>query len=67
MLQIKPKRVADPNKPGAHIEDYWDESKKILSNSAQLMSNLKNFDKEHIPDSVIKKLDYYIKLEYFTP
>ncbi|KAH0569467.1 Dynein heavy chain [Spironucleus salmonicida] len=67
LFQLKPKRVADSQNVGKFLEDYWDESKKLLGNSGALMTNLKTFDKENIPESVIKKLDFYIKLEDFNP
>lgn len=37
----------------------WDTAKKMLGESA-FMENLKTFDKENIPDSVIKKLKKYV-------
>lgn len=33
ILQIKPKKTQDPNNPAKKIDDYWEPSQKLLSES----------------------------------
>jgi len=44
----------------------WDTAKKVLSDS-QFMPRLLGFDKDNIPDKVIKKLEKYTQDPAFTP
>lgn len=66
MLQIKPKRIPDPKKPGDKINDYWGPAQNMLTDTAFLPS-LKSFDKDHIPEQVIKVIQPYLKLDEFDP
>ncbi|KAH8941010.1 hypothetical protein BDL97_14G015200 [Sphagnum fallax] len=67
MFQIAPKMVADPNKLGKKLPDYWDASTKMLTDPTIFLDSLLNFDKENIPESVIQKIEPYIAMESFTP
>ena len=51
---------------GTRVADYWEPAKKLLGDSS-LLSRLLSFDKDNIPDAVIKKLQPYIENEDFTP
>jgi hypothetical protein len=53
--------------PGKKIPDYWEPSKKLLNNPTEFLESLLKYDKENIPDSVIKKIEPYIHMEDFTP
>ncbi|KAG6554407.1 hypothetical protein Mapa_004324 [Marchantia paleacea] len=66
MKEIKPKRIPDPKKPGNKINDYWGPAQNMLTDTAFLPS-LKSFDKDHIPEQVIKVIQPYLKLEEFDP
>jgi dynein heavy chain len=52
---------------GKKIANYWDASKKILNDPTKFLDSLLNFDKDNIPESVIKKVEPYIQMEEFTP
>jgi hypothetical protein len=52
---------------GKKLADYWDPSKKLLSDANKFLDSLLTFDKENIPDAVIKKIEPYIAWEGFTP
>merc|ERR1719171_2888641 len=68
MFEVKPVKVADPNNPGKKIEDYWAASKtEVLTNADALLQKLMNYDKENIPDAVIKKIEPYINREDIDP
>merc|ERR1719171_901956 len=68
MFEVKPVKVADPNNPGKKIEDYWAASKtEVLTNADALLQKLMNYDKENIPDAVIKKIEPYINRQDFAP
>ena len=44
----------------------WDESKKLL-NDSNFVQNLKDYDKDNIPEKIIKSLQRYMKMEDFDP
>jgi dynein heavy chain len=44
----------------------WDESKKLL-NDSNFIQNLKDYDKDNIPEKIIKSLQKYIKMSDFDP
>jgi hypothetical protein len=52
---------------GKKVEDYWDAGKKLLSDPKHFLDSLVNFDKENIPDAVIKKIEPFIAMDTFTP
>ena len=69
MFQIKPNRVKDPDNPMAKkINDYFVPAKQQLLNDPKgLLNNMKKFDKDNIPESLIKKINPYIENPEFTP
>jgi dynein heavy chain len=68
MFGIKAVKVNDPDNVGKKLNDYWQAAQKnILVNANQLLENLKTFDKDNIPDSVIQKIEPYIAMPGFTP
>lgn len=54
MKQVKPDRKLDPNS-GKMIDDYWSSSVKLLGDM-KFLEGLKNYDKDSIPQSVMKKI-----------
>ena len=67
MFDEKPKMVADPNKIGKKIADYWEPAKKLLVDPTKFLNNLMEYDKDNIKDTVITKISPYIDMETFTP
>ncbi|BBN11637.1 hypothetical protein Mp_5g13570 [Marchantia polymorpha subsp. ruderalis] len=67
MFQQAPKMVADPNKLGKKLADYWDASTKMLTDPTKFLDSLLGFDKDNIPESVIVKIEPFITMEAFTP
>ena len=67
MFKVAPKMVADPNKVGKKIADYWEPSTKLVSKPDQFLESLLTYDKENIEDAVITKIKPYIENENFTP
>eukprot|EP00392_Amoebophrya_sp_AT5.2_P006221 g6231.t1 len=69
MFEIKPKMVADPSgAPGKKVADYWDVSKgTLLADPKKLLVDLFDFDKDNIPEKVIKGIQAYIDNEGFMP
>ncbi|XP_063078071.1 dynein axonemal heavy chain 3 [Engraulis encrasicolus] len=55
MKGIKPERKPDPGGSGKMIEDYWGNSKKLLSD-LHFLDTLKAFDKDNISPAVIKRI-----------
>ncbi|XP_076154944.1 dynein axonemal heavy chain 3 [Alosa pseudoharengus] len=55
MKGIKPERKPDPGGSGKMIEDYWGNSKKLLSD-LHFLDSLKAFDKDNIPPANIKRI-----------
>lgn len=66
ILQVKPARVKDPNS-GQMVQDYWEVSKKLLSDP-NFITSLKEYDKDNIPPKVIDTIrKTYIANPDFTP
>ncbi|CAL6082691.1 Dynein_heavy chain [Hexamita inflata] len=66
LMRMKPNKVADKEKAGAFVEDYWDSAKKLLTNSQQLMNDLLNYQKEQITLEMVNKLKKYINEPFFN-
>jgi dynein heavy chain len=69
MFEVKPKKIKDPENPmGPKILDYQEQARNIVLKDAQkMLQDMKAFDKDNIPDSVIEKVGPYITMEAFTP
>lgn len=52
---------------GKKLPDYWDSSKKLLNDANKFLDNLLTFERDNIPDAIIKKIESYIAMEEFTP
>ncbi|XP_078517697.1 dynein axonemal heavy chain 12 [Lissotriton helveticus] len=61
MKDIKPEKIMDPAGTGEKILDYWGPSKKLLGDM-NFLRDLKIYDKDNIPVSVMQK----IRSEYIT-
>uniref|UniRef100_A0A673A977 Dynein axonemal heavy chain 12 n=1 Tax=Sphaeramia orbicularis TaxID=375764 RepID=A0A673A977_9TELE len=61
MKDIKPDKIADPAGTGKKILDYWGPSKKLLGDM-NFLRDLKEYDKDNIPVSVMQK----IRSQYMT-
>ncbi|KAK3096562.1 hypothetical protein FSP39_001310 [Pinctada imbricata] len=66
MKEVKPKKVAG-EKPGEKVNDYWEPGKGMLSDPGKFLESLFKFDKDNIPDDVIKKIQPLIDNPDFTP
>jgi dynein heavy chain, axonemal len=67
MFNIKPKVVNDPDNPGKKMKDWWSSAQStILQDAKKLLSDLKEYDKDNIPDSVIQEIDPLVKDPDFT-
>ncbi|NXU12627.1 DYH1 protein, partial [Pardalotus punctatus] len=62
----KPKRVAG-EKIGTKVDDYWEPGRALLQDPVQFLNSLYDYDKDNIPDSVIKAIQPYIDNEEFQP
>ncbi|EFJ44216.1 dynein heavy chain 2 [Volvox carteri f. nagariensis] len=67
MFDEKPKMKDDPANVGKKIPDYWEPAKKLLNDPTKFLENLFSYDKDNIPDHVIKKIESYIQRDDFTP
>ncbi|GLI62391.1 hypothetical protein VaNZ11_005010 [Volvox africanus] len=67
MFDEKPKMKDDPANVGKKIPDYWEPSKKLLNDPTKFLESLFTYDKDNIPDHVIKKIEPYIQRDDFTP
>ncbi|GLC56009.1 hypothetical protein PLESTB_001054700 [Pleodorina starrii] len=67
MFDEKPKMKDDPANVGKKIPDYWEPAKKLLNDPTKFLESLFTYDKDNIPDHVIKKIEPYIQREDFTP
>ena len=68
MFEIKPEKVADPDTPGKKIDDYFKAAQKnILGKAEQLLTDMQKYDKDNIPDRIIKRIEPFIEDPNFTP
>ena len=68
MLQIRPlMKVTNPQFPDRKEEDYWTPGKELLAKPNQLLERLLNYDKDNIPDRLIKLVAPMIESEEFQP
>ena len=61
MLDVKPDKIADPNGGPKKVLDYWGPSKRILSDMG-FLGRLKTYDKDNIPEKVMKQIRNEYKL-----
>ncbi|XP_032892704.1 dynein heavy chain 1, axonemal [Amblyraja radiata] len=66
MKGIKPKKIAG-ERPGSKIDDYWEPGKGLLQDPTKFLDSLFKYDKDNIPDSIIKAIQPYIDSEDFMP
>ncbi|GMH70086.1 hypothetical protein TrRE_jg13191 [Triparma retinervis] len=67
-FKIKPNKKNDPDNPGKKLEDWFGAGKdNLLTNPNTFMDMLKKYDKDNIPESVIKKVEPFMTDENFTP
>uniref|UniRef100_UPI00398EE5C8 dynein axonemal heavy chain 1 isoform X2 n=1 Tax=Pristiophorus japonicus TaxID=55135 RepID=UPI00398EE5C8 len=68
MKGIKPKKVTgDKAGGGGKIDDYWEPGKGLLQDPGKFLESLFKYDKDNIPDSIIKSIQPYIDNEDFMP
>jgi dynein heavy chain, axonemal len=48
-------QVPDPSGSGKKLDDFWEPSKKALGDP-NFVSNLKNYDKDHVPPKIIESI-----------
>ena len=53
--------------PGEKRDDYWEPGKGLLAEPQKFLDSLFKFDKDNIPDAVIKSIQPYIDNEAFQP
>uniref|UniRef100_A0A383V949 AAA+ ATPase domain-containing protein n=1 Tax=Tetradesmus obliquus TaxID=3088 RepID=A0A383V949_TETOB len=65
LLNVKPKKVNDPANPTKKIDDYWGPSQALLGDST-FMSQLQEYDKDHIPPACIVAVRPYLDRPEFA-
>merc|ERR1719487_633311 len=63
MFSMKAYRVGDPHAPGRKCEDYWPVAQRLLSDPGGFINRLLQFDKDNIPENVIRRVEPYIDSE----
>ena len=66
MLEVKPKRINDPNNPVKKIDDYWSPSQGLLGDST-FLATLQKYDKDNIKPAIITKIRPFLDREDFQP
>ena len=68
MFEVKPEKVADPDTPGKKIDDYFKAAQKnLLGKAEELLGNMQKYDKDNIPEKIIKRINPFIEDPNFTP
>jgi dynein heavy chain len=47
--------------------DYWEVGKRMLNDPNRFLESLIMYDRDHISDSIIKKIDNYMMNQNFLP
>ncbi len=64
---IKADKINDPAGTGKKLDDFWGPSKRLLGDM-KFLEHLKSYDKDNIPDNIIKTIrDKYIPNPDFKP
>ena len=63
---VKPEKVKDPAGGLRKVEDYWIPAQKLLGDS-QFLASLREFDKDNMPNSVVKKITKMVAMPEFQP
>uniref|UniRef100_A0A5K3F3Z0 Dynein heavy chain 7, axonemal n=1 Tax=Mesocestoides corti TaxID=53468 RepID=A0A5K3F3Z0_MESCO len=64
---VKPDKVNDPSGSGRKLDDFWGPSKRLLGDM-KFLEHLKTYDKDNIPEQIIKTIrDKYIPNPDFKP
>ncbi|KAL3685151.1 hypothetical protein R1sor_003173 [Riccia sorocarpa] len=66
MMDVKSKRIPNPNKPGSKIEDFWGPAQQMLADT-QFLQSLRDYDKDNISPKIIEKIRPYLSLPEFVP
>jgi dynein heavy chain, axonemal len=64
MFGVKPSMEGQA---GAKVANYWPPGKKFLGNAKEVLDNMFNFEKDHIPDKTIKAIQPFIDNPDFVP
>ncbi|KAJ1381365.1 hypothetical protein B484DRAFT_319711, partial [Ochromonadaceae sp. CCMP2298] len=68
MFDVKPIKKNDPANPGKKIDDYWEAGKTaLLSDAKAFIQSLFDFDKDNIPDKIVKNITPFMDDPAFTP
>merc|ERR1719506_3059368 len=65
LLDVKPEKVTKDD--GKKVDDYWEPAKKDVLGDTKILSRLKSFDKDNIPETTLRRLGPFIKKKSFTP
>ena len=63
---VRPEKVKDPAGGLRKVEDYWIPAQKLLGDP-QFLTSLREFDKDNMPNSVVKKITKMVALPEFQP
>uniref|UniRef100_A0A803YQF6 Dynein axonemal heavy chain 1 n=1 Tax=Meleagris gallopavo TaxID=9103 RepID=A0A803YQF6_MELGA len=66
MKEVKPKKVLG-EKLGTKVDDYWEPGRGLLQDPGKFLDSLFKYDKDNIPDTVIKAIQPYIDSKEFQP
>lgn len=68
MFEIRPTRQVDHDNPGRMRNDYWTAAVQgLLRDPTQMFAKMTQYDKDDIPDKVIRKMTPYMAMEDFQP
>lgn len=68
LFEIRPHRRLDHDHPGRAVNDYYEVAKRdLLGDPSGFMQRLFEYDKDNIPEQVIRRLQPYIDDEDFVP
>lgn len=67
MMHVSPIKVKDPSGGTKKVDDYWIPAQKQLLSDTRFLTNLLEYDKDNIEDSVMTKVQPYVAQVDFQP
>jgi dynein heavy chain len=62
-----PDRIQDPEHPNQKKDDFMGPARQLVSRPRELMDMMLTYDREHLDDKLIAKIEPYIRNEEFVP
>ncbi|XP_075915055.1 dynein axonemal heavy chain 1-like [Petromyzon marinus] len=67
MKAVKPRKAPPADKAGPRLHDYWEAARGLLQDPGRFIDGLLSYDKDNIPEAVIRQVQPLMDAEDFQP